>query len=304
MTIRTLVPQVHAHEDAPTPVNPDAGLQVLADLLVRPGVVAITGAGISTESGIPDYRGPSGRARNATPMSYQEFVSSAAARQRYWARSFAGWSVMGQATPNAGHRALARLQRGGWLHGLITQNVDQLHARAGSAPLVELHGSLGSVVCLDCGERSDRLRLQARLAAANPLLTPSDLELGDDAGEVKPDGDLEVLADAVRSFVVVECESCGGRLKPDVVFFGESVPRDRSQRCHLWVEQAPAVVVFGSSLAVMSAYRFVRQAAKAGRTVVIVNQGPTRGDLDATFRVEAPLGAFLGELAAACETRA
>lgn len=300
MTLRppaTLVPQLRVRNDLPPAVDAARGLPMVLELLRRPGVVAITGAGISTESGIPDYRGPTGRSRKATPMSYQEFISSAAARQRYWARSFGGWPVMGQSIPNDGHRALARLQAGGHVAAVITQNVDQLHVRAGSRPLVELHGTLARVICLDCGDLSSRSVLQERLRAANPGLCERDLAIGDDAGEVKPDGDLDVVEAAVRGFVTVECLACGGsRLKPDVVFFGESVPAERVERCRRWVEGAPGLLVLGSSLAVMSAYRFVRQAAKEGRPVVIVNQGPTRGDEQAQLRVDAALGRFLTEL--------
>ncbi len=302
MTVRppaTLVPQLRLRDDLPPAVDAMRGLPAVLELLRRPGVVAITGAGISTESGIPDYRGPTGRARNATPMSYQEFISSAASRQRYWARSFAGWAVMGQSLPNDGHRALSRLQAGGHVAGVITQNVDQLHLRAGSRPLVELHGSLARVICLDCGDLTARSALQERLRAANAGLSERDLAIGDDAGEVKPDGDLDVVETAVRSFTTVDCLACGGsRLKPDVVFFGESVPADRVALCRRWIEAAPGVLVLGSSLAVMSAYRFVRQAAREGRPVVIVNQGPTRGDGEAQLRIDAPLGRFLTEICA------
>ncbi len=295
---RRLVRPLHDRDDLAPPVGIESGLDFTAELLRLPGVVAITGAGLSTESGIPDYRGPTGRARNATPMTYQEFVGSAHAQRRYWARSYAGWPVMGLSSPNAGHRSVATLQAAGRLTGVITQNVDQLHERVGTDPLVELHGSLGRVVCLACGDVSSRLELQERLFTANAGLDPATLAFGDDAGEVKPDGDIDVMEQAVLRFTTVACLRCDqGPLKPDVVFFGESVPRERVELAMRWVERAPGVLVLGSSLAVMSAYRYVRQAARDGRTVVIVNQGPTRGDAEATLRVDAPLGRFLTALA-------
>lgn len=296
--VRTLVPQVVAHPGLEPALDHAAGVAAVRELLNLPRVVVITGAGISTESGIPDYRSPAGAARNATPMSYQDFIATSAARQRYWARSFAGWPVMGQSSPNAGHRALARLQRAGALDGLITQNVDQLHVRAGSAPLIELHGSLARVRCLHCGDISSRSELQTRLLEANPELVPQSLAIGDDAGEVKPDGDLEVVAARVASFRTVACLACDrDQLKPDVVFFGESVPRGRVALGTDWVDRASALLVLGSSLAVMSAYRFVRQAHRRGLPIAVVNQGVTRGDAEAAVRVHAPLGQFLTDLA-------
>lgn len=296
--VRTLVPQVRVSPDLPPALGHAEGLQVVRELISRPRVVVITGAGISTESGIPDYRGPSGRARNATPMSYQDFMATPQARQRYWARSFAGWPVMGLSAPNAGHRALAKLQRLGALDGLITQNVDQLHVHAGSTSIVELHGSLARVICQACGAVSRRSHLQDRLAEANPGLSPASLAIGDDAGEVKPDGDRDVVEAAIASFATVGCVECGhDALKPDVVFFGESVPKPRVQTCVDWVDRASGLLVLGSSLAVMSAYRFVRQARRRDVPVVIVNQGVTRGDADASARVNAPLGQFLTDVA-------
>lgn len=294
---RHLVRPVLERSDLPPPLGLEEGLAPVIDLLERPGTIAITGAGLSTESGIPDYRGPTGRAREATPMTYQEFVSTAAAQRRYWARSYAGWPVMGQASPNPGHTGLAALQRHGALRGLVTQNVDRLHKQAGSDPLVELHGSLERVICLNCRVISPREQAQERLTELNPDLAPQTLRLGDDAGEVKPDGDLDVVESALAQFRLLGCLDCGGGpLKPDVVFFGESVPAERVQRCLDWVESAPGVIVLGSSLAVMSAYRFVRQAARAGKPVIIVNQGPTRGDGEASVRISAPLGDFVSRL--------
>jgi NAD-dependent SIR2 family protein deacetylase len=293
---RPLVRPVTEDAAALPAVGLEEGTEAVRALL-GPRLVAITGAGISTESGIPDYRGPTGRARNATPMTYDEFVSSAEAQRRYWARSFAGWPVMGAALPNVGHRALATLQRAGSLAGVITQNVDRLHQRVGTDPLLELHGSLDRVVCLACGALDEREPVQARLAEANPQFDPTRYQVGDDAGGVQPDGDIEVLEAMVAGFQTVPCSVCGnGPLKPDVVFFGESVPRHRVELATTWTQECSALLVLGSSLAVMSAYRFVRAAHAAGRRIVIVNDGPTRGDAQASVRVQAPLGRLLSAL--------
>jgi NAD-dependent SIR2 family protein deacetylase len=262
---------------------------VLADLVAAGNVAILSGAGLSTESGIPDYRGPSGLARRAEPMTYQTFTATAAARQRYWARSHLGWRHVARAAPNAGHRAVAELQRGGLLAGIITQNVDGLHQAAGASGVIELHGSLSRVVCLGCGDRSPRGRLDERLRAANPGWAVR-------AAQVTPDGDAILTDDEVTGFMVAGCESCGGVLKPDVVFFGENVPRPRVDECFRLVGRASALVVLGSSLSVMSGYRFVRQAAKLGIPVVIINQGATRGDAHALMTLDAPLGATLGGL--------
>jgi NAD-dependent SIR2 family protein deacetylase len=251
------------------------------------GVVVLSGAGISTESGIPDYRGVTGRARPATPMTYQAFTGSAEARQRYWARSHLGWRHVAAAQPNAGHLAVAELQRLGLVTGVVTQNVDRLHTAAGSPDVVELHGNLEHVVCLTCGDRSGRAALRQRLTEANPSFDDRDLPL-------KPDGDVDL--DEVTSFVVVDCLSCGGVLKPDVVFFGETVPRDRVDRAFALVDDARCLLVLGSSLQVMSGYRFVLHAARRGMPVAIVNQGRTRGDAQATVRIDAALGEVLPRL--------
>ena len=262
----------------------------LADLIAQGGVVVLSGAGLSTESGIPDYRGPSGVARRATPMTYQLFTSDPAARQRYWARSQLGWRVIARAAPNAGHHAVAQLQAAGAVDAVVTQNVDGLHTAAGARDVTELHGNLDRVRCLACGDVTDRAALDGRLRAANPDWTAR-------ATSVNPDGDV-TLADAdVAGFVVVDCDRCGGVLKPDVVFFGETVPRERVQHCFALVESARALVVLGSSLAVMSGYRFVLRAAKHGLPVAIVNQGRTRGDDKAVLTLDAPLGLVLPEVA-------
>ncbi len=267
-------------------------LNALADLVAGGGVLVLSGAGLSTDSGIPDYRGPTGLARRARPMTYQAFTADATARQRYWARSQAGWRHLAGAAPNAGHLAVARLEQRGLLAGIITQNVDGLHQAAGARQVIELHGSIARVRCLGCGERTARDRLDQRLRAANPGWAGP-------ATGINPDGDALVGADQVAGFQVVDCERCGGVLKPDVVFFGENVPRTRVEQCYALVGRASTLVVLGSSLTVMSGYRFVRQAAKLGLPVAIVNRGPTRGDQDAQLILDAPLGPTLAALAAA-----
>lgn len=258
--------------------------------LVRGGKVAVlSGAGISTESGIPDYRGPEGKQR-VTPMMYQAFVGSVANRQRYWARSFVGWRRFAAAAPNTGHFAVAAMQRAGIVDAIITQNVDGLHQRAGGRDVLELHGSLDRVVCLSCGNRSGRAELDARLRLANPgfVATPH---------EIRPDGDVVLADEEVRRFQLVRCLVCGSDLlKPDVIFFGESVPKALVTRCFAEVERSDALLVLGSSLQVMSGYRFVLRAAELAIPVAIVTRGITRGDEQATIRVDAPLGDTLRRL--------
>jgi NAD-dependent SIR2 family protein deacetylase len=213
------------------------------------------------------------------PMTFQEFVAAPAHQQRYWARAHLGWSRMGRAEPNAGHHALARLEALGQVDFLITQNVDGLHERAGSRRMTALHGRISDVVCLDCGGRSSRTALQQRMTGDNPGWLEEHALVA-----VRPDGD--VALEETRRFLVPTCTDCDGRLKPDVVFFGENVPRERVQRCYAAVDEAEALVVAGSSLTVMSGLRFVRYAAKAGLPVLIVNRGATRGDALATVKVE------------------
>jgi NAD-dependent SIR2 family protein deacetylase len=264
-------------------------LGVLADLVARGGVAVLSGAGLSTESGIPDYRGPNGSLTRHTPMTYQVFTGDPAARRRYWARSHLGWQAVARAEPNAGHRAVADLQRHGVLAGVVTQNVDGLHQAAGARDVVELHGGLARVVCLDCGELTARAALDRRLRSANP---------GFDAHVtgVHPDGDVELPEAGIAAFRTVGCQACGGTLKPDVVFFGESVPPDRVNRSFALVDGARALLVLGSSLTVMSGRRFVLRAARLGIPVAIVNQGTTRGDQYAAVTVDERLGAVLPEV--------
>jgi NAD-dependent SIR2 family protein deacetylase len=265
------------------------GFAELAALAGAGDVAVLTGAGISTESGIPDYRGPTGSARPATPMTFQQFTASADARRRYWARSHLGWRVIARAKPNAGHHAVTALEQDGLLAGVVTQNVDGLHACAGTRGVVELHGNLSRVVCLHCGDVSSREGLDERLRQANPTWTAR-------ASAMKPDGDVDLADDLVRAFLVVDCQLCGGVLKPDVVYFGETVPADRVQACFATITRARALLVLGSSLTVMSGYRFVLHAARLGTPVAIVNGGPTRGDAKAQVRVDAPLGQVLPAL--------
>ncbi|MCW2601109.1 MAG: family NAD-dependent deacetylase [Frankiales bacterium] len=263
------------------------GLDDLVALVQVGGVTVLSGAGLSTESGIPDYRGVTGAARPATPMTYQVFTGSPQARQRYWARSHLGWRHIARARPNDGHHAVGALQARGLLDGVITQNVDGLHQTGGARDVIELHGALDRVVCLGCGELTARGRLDERLREANPSFSR-------DVVALKPDGDVDL--DDVAGFQVVDCLRCGGLLKPDVVFFGEAVPRHRVDRSFTLLEGGRALLVLGSSLTVMSGYRFVLRAAKLGLPVAIVNQGPTRGDARCDIRVDASLGVVLTQL--------
>ncbi|WP_062436361.1 NAD-dependent protein deacetylase [Herbidospora daliensis] len=265
-------------------------MRELAGLVGDGGVVVLSGAGLSTESGIPDYRGETGRARRADPMTYQTFTTSAAARRRYWARSHVGWRHMGRVEPNAGHHAVARLERLGLVDGVVTQNVDGLHQAAGTRRVVELHGGLDRVACLKCRARIPRTELDDRLKAANP---------GFDAavGPINPDGDAVVPDELVAGFTVVDCTGCGGLLKPDVVFFGENVPQPRVDECFGMVAAARLLLVLGSSLAVRSGRRFVDRAEALGIPIAIVNQGPTGGDGQALLKLDAPLGQTLTALA-------
>lgn len=264
-------------------------LERLAELVRGGNVVVLTGAGISTESGIPDYRGPEGKQR-VTPMMYQEFVGSVSNRQRYWARSFVGWRRFAAAAPNRGHYAVAKMQDAGLVGAIITQNVDGLHQRAGAHDVLELHGALDRVVCLNCGNRSSRVELEERMREANPdfVATPH---------EIRPDGDVVIDDDEVRRFQLVRCLVCGSDLlKPDVIFFGESVPKVLVTRCFAEVESSSALLVLGSSLHVMSGYRFVLRASELGIPVAIVTRGITRGDDQASIRIDAPLGDTLARL--------
>lgn len=279
------------HPAGPAGMLADPRFRLLADFIADGDVVVLSGAGLSTESGIPDYRGETGRRRRTKPMTYQTFVGSEAARRRYWARSHLGWREIARARPNAGHRAVAELEARGLVAGIITQNVDGLHQAAGARRVIELHGALDRVRCLSCGRRTSRQWLDQRLRAANPRWQVQ-------ARVINPDGDAVLDDDQVDGFTIVDCVSCGGVLKPDVVFFGENVPRPRVEECYALVERAGMLLVLGSSLAVMSGYRFVRYAAERGIPIAIINRGPTRGDGHALLTFDAPLGAALTGLVA------
>jgi NAD-dependent SIR2 family protein deacetylase len=271
-------------------VTATVSIDALQGLVDRGGVAVLSGAGLSTDSGIPDYRGPSGALRRRAPMQYGLFVNDPVARHRYWARSYLGWRSIATARPNSGHRAVAELQAAGRVRGIITQNVDGLHQAAGALDVIELHGGLDRVVCLRCSARESRFALDARLRAANPHFDAH-------VARVNPDGDAELADDQLAGFRMVPCSCCGSDLvKPDVVFFGENVPKPRVEQCHELVEDARSLLVLGSSLTVMSGFRFVRRAARLGIPVAIVNQGATRGDVHASVRVDAPLGEVLPAL--------
>jgi NAD-dependent SIR2 family protein deacetylase len=260
------------------------------ELIAGRRVTVLTGAGISTDSGIPDYRGPSSPPRN--PMTYQQFVGDPEFRQRYWARNHVGWRRMDAARPNPGHRALARLERAGVVNGVITQNVDLLHTKAGSRRVIDLHGTYARVCCLACEALISRMSLADRLEAANPGFTESVT----DGLEVAPDADA-VVADTA-GFRMVDCERCGGMLKPDIVYFGENVPKPRVADAYDLVDSADVLLAAGSSLTVMSGLRFVRHAAKSARPVIILNRGRTRGDTLATLTLDTGCSELLTTLAA------
>ena len=252
-------------------------------------LVVLTGAGCSTESGIPDYRSPGGAWTRHKPILYSAFVRSEDVRRFYWARSFRGWPRFAAARPNAAHRALAEMESRGRVHQLITQNVDDLHQEAGSRGVVQLHGRNRLVVCLDCRAEFLRADAQERMARENgvvPALDP-------DEADFMPDGDANLSRDAVAGFRIPDCERCGGVLKPAVVFFGESVPSEKVALAMERVNEADALLVAGSSLTVWSGFRFVKRAAERGIPIAIVNIGPTRGDALATIKVEANVGDVL-----------
>jgi NAD-dependent SIR2 family protein deacetylase len=271
-------------------------IDALRALLARGPAAVLTGAGCSTESGIPDYRGEGTRRRARNPVQHRAFLHEAEARQRYWARSTVGWPRFAAAVPNPAHHALAALEAQGCLTGIITQNVDGLHRAAGSRQVVELHGALANVRCLACGTRETRRALQVRLEQDNPgFLTRDDVMLAD--------GDAELPEAATAGFRVPACLSCRGTLKPDVVFFGDSVPRDVVDAARGLLERAASLMVVGSSLAVYSGLRFVRWAHARGCPVAIVNLGPTRGDPLATLLVDGRAGVLLPALCLAVHGR-
>jgi NAD-dependent SIR2 family protein deacetylase len=270
---------------------PTAEAPELVALLAGRRVAALTGAGLSTDSGIPDYRGPDSPPSN--PMTISQFTADPAFRQRYWARNHVGWRHMDDTAPNAGHRALAALEDAGVVTGVITQNVDLLHTKAGSRNVVNLHGTYARVVCLRCGHTMSRAALAGRLEELNPGFIERAEAVGGLA--VAPDADA-VIADTA-SFRYLDCPRCAGMLKPDIVYFGESVPKDVVAEAYSLVDEAEALLVAGSSLTVFSGYRFVRHAAARGIPVAIVNRGRTRGDDLATVKVDGGCSELLTLLA-------
>lgn len=287
MSLTTLLPP-------PAPVDEDS-YRRLRDLVAAGGVTVLTGAGMSTASGIPDYRGPDG-SRRVQPMQYAEFLDSAEARRRYWARSYVGWSRFRAAGPNDAHRAVAVLQRAGHLGDLITQNVDGLHQAAGSEGVLELHGNLNVIVCLHCEERFERAEVHRWIAEANPGFTA-------DSDEIRPDGDIVLAAQDFADFRLVRCVTCGSDLlKPDVVFFGGSVAKPLVERAYAAVEAADALLVLGSSLQVMSGLRFVKRAHALGIPVAVVTRWPTRGDAWVSLRIDGLLQDVLPRLVTDCVT--
>jgi len=261
--------------------------QVLQDLLEDGNALVITGAGISTDSGIPDYRGPSGAAqRKHSPMTYQTFRTDPRGRHRYWARSHLGWPHMASAQPNAAHVAVAQWEQVGFLCGLITQNVDSLHTKAGHVNVVDLHGRLDTVMCMQCDRRVPRAQIHQELTKLNPTWNGV-------ANLTNPDGDADLDEEFIDSFTMVHCSSCNGALKPDVVYFGENVPVERVEQCNALTDQCSSVIILGSTLSVYSARRFVMRAHKVGKPIAIVNQGETRFDEHAAIRLDAPLADVL-----------
>ena len=254
-------------------------------------VFALTGAGCSTASGIPDYRDDQGEWKRRPPVMIQAFRAEEAVYRRYWARAYAGWRRFAAAAPGAAHRAFAAWETAGTLWQLVTQNVDGLHQRAGSRAVIDLHGRLDVVICLGCGARTPRADLQTAMREANPAWQP--------VAAPAPDGDADIDATAVEAFAAPRCERCGGLLKPDVVFFGENVPGERYEAARAALAEADALLVAGSSLMVYSGFRFVRQAHKAGLPIAIVNRGRTRGDDLAELKVEGDVGPVLTDAIAA-----
>jgi len=265
-------------------------MSALREFIERsPCLVVLTGAGVSTDSGIPDYRDEHGEWKRARPVEFRPFMTKHEVRQRYWARSTVGWPIIGGARPNTAHRALAQLEARGTVPLLITQNVDGLHEAAGSRNVIDLHGRIDVVRCMQCARSLPRAELQRQLLSDNP--TWADVE-----ARVAPDGDVDLTRETA-DFVVPDCPRCGGILKPDVVFFGEPVPRERVERAFDGVAQADGLLVVGSSLMVYSGYRFAEAAASAGKPIAAINLGRTRADHLLTLKVTAPCGEVLQDLA-------
>ncbi|MBI5922505.1 MAG: NAD-dependent protein deacetylase [Betaproteobacteria bacterium] len=255
-------------------------------------VLVLTGAGCSTDSGIPDYRDESGQWRRRQPVTHQEFLAAPVVRQRYWARSMVGWPKFQHAAPNLAHRILADLEQAGYVGCLVTQNVDGLHQEAGQDKLIEIHGNIGQVVCMACGEQSARARLQQRLEELNPRFRGL-------AAPLAPDGDADFLPEDLSGFAIPGCEHCGGVLKPDVVFFGDNIPRPRVAAAMAALEQAAALLVVGSSLMVYSGFRFCQQAKALGKPIAVVNRGVTRADHLLDLKLEHSCAEILAATSAA-----
>ena len=262
----------------------------LGRLLTAGNVFVLTGAGVSTDSGIPDYRDEHGAWKGREPIQYRDFVASEAVRRRYWARSMLGFPLLSRATPNAAHRALTDLETRGALSLLVTQNVDGLHQRAGSSSVVDLHGRIDQVRCLGCGALTARAALQSELVARNPDFARA-------SAVAKPDGDAELSDVDYQHFEIAACGTCGGILKPHVVFFGENVPAERVTRAMTALEQAKLLLIVGTSLMVFSGFRFARAAARFGVPIAIVNRGITRADELSTLKVSGNVGEILSEAA-------
>ena len=272
-------------------MSTDDDIDRLAHFLARHrNVLALTGAGISTASGIPDYRDSDGVRRGRAPVQGPEFRQSDAVRRRYWARSMVGWPTLAQAAPNAGHRALAELERSGMIGSVITQNVDGLHQRAGTVNLIELHGNIHAVVCLDCGHQAPRAAVQQQLIDDNPALAGT-------AAEALPDGDAALEPEALEHFRLPCCAQCGGTLQPDVVFFGDNIPPARTAAALRAMDEADALLVVGTSLMVFSGYRFCKLASETGKPIAAINAGVTRADGLLDFKVAASAEQLLPLLA-------
>jgi NAD-dependent SIR2 family protein deacetylase len=263
----------------------------LVALLQGRRVAVLTGAGMSTDSGIPDYRGPDSPPSN--PMTIRQFTSDPLFRQRYWARNHVGWRHMDDTLPNAGHRALAALEHAGVVSGVITQNVDLLHTKAGSRNVINLHGTYAEVVCLNCGHTISRAALAQMLEAANPGF----VERAEAVGGIAVAPDADAIIGETSSFTIIDCTNCGGMLKPNIVYFGESVPKNLVAQAFAMVDEADALLVAGSSLTVFSGFRFVRHAASHGIAVAIINRGPTRGDDLAAVKIDVGCSPMLALLA-------
>ena len=268
----------------------DAAAQLVEFVQRHPRLFVLTGAGVSTGSGIPGYRDVQGTWQRKQPVTHQEFVASQNVRQRYWARSMVGFGVMAHAQPNAAHVALTQLEQQGRVELLVTQNVDGLHQRAGSRRVTELHGSIRQVVCLACAATVTRASVQARLVMDNPAFAA----LG---ARTAPDGDADLDNASFDAFCVPACESCGGLLKPDVVFYGASVPLERAARAMEALMRADAVLVTGSSLMVRSGFRFCERAHAAGKPIIAINLGRTRADALLTLKIEQDCAMVLAQAA-------